>query len=222
MTDQAELTALQALIKPGMVIADIGANVCFYTIKMASNVGPGGRILAFEPDAFSFGLLQSRIKSARVNNIEPFQLALGDKTGRAVLYCSTYNRADNRLSKSHREPNVEASEVQVFALDEFIPSRSITTLDGLKIDVQGHEEQVLRGAQATFKRGLQWISIECSPDHLRGAGTDPERFLKHLGDLGMDIFEIGGNGHPQALSGLNGYTQKIGSRYTDLVLLARQ
>jgi Methyltransferase FkbM domain len=70
-------------------------------------------------------------------------------------------------------------------------SRSITTLDGLKIDVQGHEEQVLRGAQATLKRGLQWIWIEFSPDHLRGAGTDPERFLKHLGHLGMDIFEIG-------------------------------
>ena len=91
-TDQAELTTLQALIKPGMVIADIGADVS-YTIKMASNVGPSGRILAFEPDAFSFGLLQSRIKRAGVNNVEPFQLALGDKTGRAVLYCSKYNRA---------------------------------------------------------------------------------------------------------------------------------
>ena len=85
----------------------------------------------------------------------------------------------------------------------------------------GHEEQVLRGAQATLKRGLQWIWIEFSPDHLRGTGTDPERFLKHLGDLGMDIFEIGGNGRLQALSGLKGYIQRIGSRYTDLVLLVR-
>ena len=93
LTDHAELTVLQALIKPGMVNADIKVDVGFYTIKMASNVGPSGRILAFEPDAFSFGLLQSRIKRAGVNNVEPFQLALGDKTGRAVLYCSKYNRA---------------------------------------------------------------------------------------------------------------------------------
>ena len=98
LTDQAKLTALQALIKPGMVIADIGANLGFYAIRSAPNVGPSGRILAFEPDAFSFGLLQSRIKRTGVNNVEPFQLALGDKTGRAVLYCITYNRADNRLS----------------------------------------------------------------------------------------------------------------------------
>ena len=87
--------------------------------------------------------------------------------------------------------------------------------------MQGHEEQVLRGAQATLKRGLQWIWIEFSPDHLRGTGTDPERFLKHLGDLGMNIFEINGDGCIQALSSFEGYTKRIGSRYTDLVLLAR-
>src|SRR5262249_29613980 len=90
----------------------------FYTIKMPSNVGPSGRILAFESDAFSFGLLQSRIKRAGVNNVEPFQLALGDKT--AVRFSiAAYTTVHNRLSKSHREPNVEASEVLAFALDEF-------------------------------------------------------------------------------------------------------
>src|SRR5262249_21461508 len=93
VTDQAELTALQELIKPGMVIADIRADVGFYTIKMVSSVGHSGRLLAFDPDAFSFGLLQSLINREGVNNVEPFQLALGDKTGRAVLYCSKYNRA---------------------------------------------------------------------------------------------------------------------------------
>jgi len=69
--------------------------------------------------------------------------------------------------------------------------------------------------------GSNGSGIEFSPDHLRGTGTDPERFLKYLGDLGMDIFEIGGNGRLQALSGLKGYIQRIGSRYTDLVLLVR-
>jgi len=221
LTEQEELTALQALVKPGMVIADIGANVGFYTIKMASKVGVSGRIFAFEPDAFSFGLLQYRIRSAGAKNIEAHQLAIGDKTGPAVLYSSTYNRADNRLSKSHRESNVEANEVQVCALDEFMSSRRVQRLDGLKIDVQGAEEQVLRGAQVILERGLRWIWIEFSPDHLCGAGTDPERFLKRLSDLGMDIFEISGNGQLQAVPGFEGYTQRIGSRYTDLVLLTR-
>jgi FkbM family methyltransferase len=221
LTERGELTALRALIKPGMVIADIGANVGFYTMEMASSVGPTGRILAFEPDPFSFSLLQLRIKRAGTGNVEAYQFALGDKTGRAVLYCSAYNRADNRLSKSHREPNVEMSEVQVCALDEFMSTHTVETLDGLKIDVQGAEEQVLQGAQATLGRGLQWIWIEFSPEHLRGAGTDPERLLKLIGDLGMDIFEINRAGCLQALSSFEGYTRRIDSGYTDLVLLPR-
>jgi FkbM family methyltransferase len=221
LTEQRELTALRGLSSLGMVIADIGANVGFYTMEMARSVAPTGRILAFEPDAFSFGPLQSRMKRAGTVNIEAYPLTFGDKTGRAFLYCSAYNRADNRLSKSHREPNVEATEVQVCTVDEFMSSRAVSALDGLKIDVQGAEEQVLRGAQATLGRGLQWIWIEFSPEHLRGAGTDPERLLTLLRDLDMHIFEIDRAGCLQPLLGFEGYTPRIGSGYTDLVLLAR-
>ena len=99
---------------------------------MASNVGPTGRILAFEPDAFSFGLLQSCTKDAGAHNIESYRLVLGDKTGRVLLYCNAYNRADNRLSPSHRTPHVQVSEVQVYALDDFIASHALRELDGLK------------------------------------------------------------------------------------------
>ena len=78
---------------------------------MASNVGPSLRLLAFESYAFSFGLLQSRIKSAGVNNIEPFQSALGDKSSRAVLSIAAHtsvqpigsvSRTENRMLKRVR------------------------------------------------------------------------------------------------------------------------
>jgi hypothetical protein len=59
------------------------------------------------------------------------------------------------------------------------------------------------------------------PEHLRSAAADPERLLTLLGDLDMDIFEIDQAGGLQGLLGFEGYTRKIGSGYTDLVLLAR-
>src|SRR3954469_7285720 len=103
LTDRRELSTLRSLIRPGMVIADIGANVGFYAVEMAKCVGPRGRILAFEPDPLTFGLLQDRVNRASLDNVETYQVALGGTSGRAALYCSSYNRADNRLSPSHTE-----------------------------------------------------------------------------------------------------------------------
>jgi len=70
LSEGRELSTLQSLIVPGMVIADIGANVGFYTFEMARCVGPTGRVLAFEPDPFSFHLLQRRLSQAPAGNVE--------------------------------------------------------------------------------------------------------------------------------------------------------
>jgi FkbM family methyltransferase len=220
LTDRYELAALRRLITSGMVIADIGANAGFYTLEMASMVGPAGRILAFEPDGFNFGLLRDRLRRSRVANVDAYQIALGDKPGRATLYCSAYHRADNRLHASHNKPHVEAYDVQVRTMDDIVLSGESPALDGIKMDVQGAEAHVLKGARAVLERGVQWIWIEFSPDHLRGAGTDPDQFLALLADLGMDIFEFDPAGCLKPFSP-DGYSTRIGSGYGDLVLLAR-
>jgi FkbM family methyltransferase len=220
LTERRELAMLRGLIAPGMVIVDVGANAGFYTLKMAAMVGPTGRILAFEPDAFNFDLLQERARRAGAANVEMYQMAIGEKTGRAILYRSAYNRADNRLHASHREAHVEAGEVQVCSLDEFMLSHNSQAIDGIKLDVQGAEEHVLRGARAVLQRGVRWIMVEFSPEHLRGAGTDPRRFVALLEDLGLDIFELDDAGSLQPFSGFESYMNKIGSGYGDLVLRA--
>jgi FkbM family methyltransferase len=202
------------------VIAEVGANVGFYALEMARSVGPRGRILAFEPDPLTFHLLQGRLKRASVTNVEPYQVALGDTSGRATLYCSAYNRSDNRLAPSHSEPHIEACQIDIRRLDEFLSGRDIH-VDALKIDVQGNEEQVLRGAEATIRRGVRWIWIEFSPIHLRGSGSDPERFLERLNGLGMDLFEVKHHGKLEPLTNILAHTNKIGSSYGDLVLMQR-
>jgi FkbM family methyltransferase len=220
LTDRRELTMLRSLIQPGMVIADIGANVGFYSVEMAKCVGPSGCILAFEPDPLSFQLLQERVNQASLPNVETYQVALSDKSGRAALYCSAYNRADNRLSPSHTESHVEVCEVDVRRLDDFLSGRDIH-IDGMKIDVQGNEEQVLRGASEILRRGVRWIWLEFSPIHLRGSGSDPERFLESLDTLGMDLFEVKSRGDLEPLTNFLAHTKKIGSSYGDLVLMRR-
>jgi hypothetical protein len=91
----------------------------------------------------------------------------------------------------------------------------------LKIDVQGNEERVLRGAEMTLRRGVRWIWMEFSPMHLRGSGSDPDRFLESLSRLGMDIFEVKDRGNLEPLTNVLAHTKKIGSSYGDLVLMRR-
>jgi FkbM family methyltransferase len=218
LTEKREMALLQTLIEPGMTIADIGANVGFYAVLMGQWVGAGGRILAFEPDPFTFELLQRRTAAATPANIEVRQFALGDQRGTATLYCSAYNRADNRVGQRHDEPNVEAIDIQVRTLDEYLAERGLPAVDAMKIDVQGLEANVLRGAEQTIA-GVRWIWLEFSPDHLRGAGTDPEGFLESLGALGMQVFEVTEHGTLEPLIDYKAHTQKMGSGYGDLVLM---
>ena len=217
-TETREVGLLQTLVEPGMTIADIGANVGFYTVHMAKWVGAGGRVLAFEPDPFTFELLRRRAAAASPANIEMRQFALGEAHGTATLYCSAYNRADNRVLQRHDEPHVEAIEIEVRALDEYLAERGLPGVDAMKIDVQGLEAHVLRGAQQTIPR-VRWIWLEFSPDHLRGAGTDPEDFLESLGALGMKVFAVTEHGTLEPLIDCRAHTRKIGSSYGDLVLM---
>jgi FkbM family methyltransferase len=221
LTERRELSTLQSLIVPGMVIADIGANVGFYTFEMAACAGPTGRVLAFEPDPFSFKLLEGRLNRAALVNVEAYQLALGNATGRALLYCSAYNRADNRLSPSHTEPNVETCEAQIQTLDDVLRETGHAAIDALKIDVQGNEANVLRGARQTLDAGVSWIWLEFSPEHLRASGEDPAAFLESLGSLGMEMLQLTDAACLQPVGDPREYTRRMGSNYGDIVLMSQ-
>jgi FkbM family methyltransferase len=218
LTEKHELALLRRLVRPGMVVADIGANVGFYALEIAAAVGPSGRVLAFEPDPFNFHWLRSRCLG--VGNVRSFPLALGDRAEDATLYISAYNRADNRVGQHQGEDHVEAHTVAVQTLDDVAADNQLPAIDALKIDVQGFEQRVLRGARATLAR-VSWIWIEFSPDHLRGAGADPEEFLRELGALPMAMYEVTDHGTLEPLADYAGHTAKIGAGYGDLLLVAR-
>lgn len=221
VVEHSELAVVRRLTTKGMVVLDIGANVGFYALKIAKWVGPTGRVLAFEPDPFSFRLLQERARKCQNANVEPYHVALGDTTGKAILYCGVSNRGDNRLHASHQEPPVEQHLVEISTLDAFLARNGTEKIDALKIDVQGAEEGVLRGARATLRcSGVQWIWIEFSPSHLRGAGIDPKCFLELLSELDMQVFEVNG-GRLRPIPQAEEYERRIGSGYGDVVLRPR-
>lgn len=212
LAEGKERRFFQARVRPGMVVLDVGANVGFYSLFFAGLVGPEGRVLAFEPDPVSFGLLAQR--AAGRANLETAQVALGDREGRLTLYCSLTNRADNRVHPSHGTP-VEQVEVPLTTLDTWLSSRGVERIDAVKMDVQGAEVAVLAGARETLRRTQPaWMLIEFSPEHLRGAGSSPEAFWEALAEHGYEPWSL--DGEPAAIRDTAAFTRRFEDGYTDV------
>lgn len=203
-------------VEPGMVVLDVGANVGFYTIRFADRVGPGGRVHAFEPDPLSFEILSER--AARRGNVEVTRTAVGDHAGKITLYCSRTNRADNRVHPSHEgSEKGEAVEVPLTTLDDYCAARGIERIDAVKMDVQGAEVAALRGFARTLARTKPaWMLVEFSPEHLRGAGSDPKDFWVILEDLGFVPWGFGGDGSPFRIEDTAAFTREHETTYTDV------
>jgi FkbM family methyltransferase len=144
------------------VIFDIGANVGSICLPLAARL-PASAVYAFEPTEYAFERLQQNLAlnpelQARVHPIQAFVSATSYDNSELVAYSSW--RLDNRGStlSSAAEPQhaihggtrKPASRQQI-SLDDFISERSIGRLDFLKIDTDGHELEVLKGASGTLR-----------------------------------------------------------------------
>lgn len=174
------------LIKEGMVVSDIGANVGYYSLIAARLVGESGRVFAFEPAPDNFALLVKNIEANGFGNIIPVQKAVSDKTGRGTLFL--WNEPDLHNMREHHEKG--SIEVEVITIDEFMKNIN-RTVDLVKMDVEGSEMRVLEGMVETIRRNPELkIITEFSPYYLRRSGCSPVEFLEKLVDCGFKLHII--------------------------------
>jgi FkbM family methyltransferase len=181
-TDEIEL--LQRFVQPDSRIADVGANQGIYTLFLA-RLASRGHVYAFEPDPTLFSSLQANVRRNHVENVTLFNAAAASEPNRLTLQPGRLNRGDNRII-SDVSAGAGTIEVEAIALDQVIPSSG---LDLLKIDVQGFELNVLRGATQLLQQNYALvILLEFWPYGLRTAGSAPEELLDFLHKAGFSIF----------------------------------
>jgi len=141
---EPELAYLEKILSPGNLSIDVGANFGVYTLVASRLVGETGRVLAFEPTAQSFATLRQNIALNHFSNVRAFSSRTSADRGKARLYHAR-DPVGNSLGK---DPlwGVEGEEVQTEALDNLLEESGIGRVDAIKIDVEGAEELVLRGA----------------------------------------------------------------------------
>lgn len=184
------LSALLRWAGQGQTVVDIGANIGYFTAHLARAVGPAGVVHAFEPEPANLALLRSNLRRNRLHQVRVHAVALGDAPGRAQLHTAGDNAGMHRLYASVccAGPTVEVS---VQRLDDLLAPGSVALI---KIDVEGYEHAVLRGARMLMSTAPRprLISEYC-PASMLEAGASPSAFLGDLLAWGLRPFELTGN-----------------------------
>lgn len=185
--EQDEIRFVRGLLKPGDSAIDVGGHIGFFTMHMAAAVGPEGRIYAFEPFDANADLLQRSIAENGFGTRVSFQrAAVGASEGLATLTfpVETLNSGGAYLLPDGGMPlagNLK-KEVQVVALDALHLRRPIRFI---KMDVEGAEPQVLRGARRILAEDRPVILSELHPTQLeRASGVTGDQFLAQVAALG--------------------------------------
>jgi len=182
---------LSRSLKPGHVALDVGANSGCHTLVMASAVGQTGRVLAFEPNPRMFDRLQANVKLNRFDHVATFPMAVSDAPGQLKLFIpalADYNQGLGSVHRANLEDICDEVAVETATLDEIVQANQLLRLDLIKIDVEGHELQVFKGAQQTLKKFKPILVFEFSERQWRNAGVTPQAVEDFLTDLGYELF----------------------------------
>lgn len=149
-------------LSPGDFGVDLGANLGWCTLAMASAVGPGGRVLAIEPVSANVAVLERNIaENGLGQRVEVVHAAVSDAAGQADFHLARASNLGSIVPTSHATGATE--RVRTWTLDELLRDRPVPRL--IKMDVEGHEVEILRGMRGLARRagaGLR-ILIEVHP-----------------------------------------------------------
>jgi len=148
-----ERSFVERYLKPGMVVLDIGANQGFYTLLASRLVSHTGKVISFEPSPRERKALLLHKRLNRCGNVSVQALALGEKAATADLHVIK----DTHTGLNSLKPPVTTSEtsvvrVRVDTLDAWLGSHEIAHVDFIKMDVEGGELAVLKGASRLLER----------------------------------------------------------------------
>jgi FkbM family methyltransferase len=179
--NEQEYAAFKAALRPGHVAFDVGANVGCYTVLLGQLVSPGGRVFAFEPSPQAFRGLTQHIALNRLQGVAvSTRSAVADREGAGDFVLSGSTGTD-RLASANEVPGNSVTHVTVVTLDDFCAREGLRP-DFVKIDVEGAELAVLRGARRTIQatRDRLALFVEMHPSLWPTLGVAKEDLVAEL------------------------------------------
>lgn len=147
----------EALIEPNAIVADIGANIGLTAIFFSQLAQ---KVIAFEPSPSTYEILTSNLARARVTNVEAINVGLGEAPDSKTITFARDNRSGGYVSEKIRPEGGHVTEqIQIRTLDHMFAQREALP-DFLKIDVEGFELNVLKGARDILRKSRPTVVME--------------------------------------------------------------
>jgi FkbM family methyltransferase len=181
--EERVIRELAKRLSPSMTFVDVGANVGLYTV-IAGHLLSRGRVIAIEPQPDLCSILRENVALNQLSNVKVHECALGQESHRADLFQVSRTNDGQATLKPGGGQTFGSIAVSVRAPKEIIDG----PIQGMKIDVEGGELDVLRGFADVFQRGVpSFIFLECIEAHLQRFGDSTEDLLEFLRDFGFSV-----------------------------------
>jgi FkbM family methyltransferase len=200
--ETAEAAFVTRFLRPGMTVLDVGAHHGLYTLLASKCVGRTGRVIAFEPSPRERRRLALHLRINRCGNVDVHPCALGDRAGSAHLFLV---EGIHDWCNSLRLPNVEERTsrvtVEVRRLDHLLETIGWPRVDFIKLDVEGAELSVLKGAPQLLRGNVRpAILAEVQDVRTTPWGYAAREIVRFLADAGYGWFALADDGSLESIS----------------------
>ena len=210
----------RAHLRPGMRVVDVGGNIGVFTMLAASLVGPGGEVLAIEPNLANVRMIEASRRANGFAQVTVAACAVGRRVGLLELRTAFSNGATSEVGDT-LAALFAARLAPSLPLARLLPPGRV---DFIKIDAEGAEHTALSGALELLRRDRPTIVSEFSPSLLQSnSGVPGEEYLRLLMGIGYDVAVIGPQGRPAPCAdpaAAMAHWEASGGDHVDLLLTA--
>lgn len=194
--ETAEYSFVRRFVQPGMTVLDIGAHHGFYTLLLSRVTGSRGMVFSFEPSPRERKALLRHVGLNRCKNVEVQALALGAEKKEAELYVVEGGETGcNSLRPPVVLSGTSRVRVPVIRLDDWISELKLDRVHFIKLDVEGGELEVLKGAVSLLERRPRPIILaEVQDMRTEQWGYPAKDIIGYLAAKGFKWFRLSGDG----------------------------
>lgn len=177
-------------LKPGHTVLDIGAHIGLTAVLFGQKVASTGRVFSFEPTPISFSVLKETIRINQLENvITPVNSPVTETSGKVNFYISnTAVDVANSLVAWEKGKELHGITVDAFSVDDFVQQQKIAKVDFMKIDAEGVEYKVLKGAKETLRTHMPLIILALHPIAIATNGDSLGEIYTLVKGFGYNIF----------------------------------